>query len=257
MERCPHCGTPGRPGAKFCTTCGYRFPDAEGDAGEPQPKLEEHEPDDTLFAGSAARVYERNDGDASWPSGPTAAELYLGSGWEPDLVSVNAVAEEPVDPWPAPPSPSGEESVATPTNPHQVDAEPQPVDADADLVTAEDEQSAGADATLAEARVSALLDELRDAITALPRETGRDLSGVVSDLEVAVTPPGAMAPDDVAELREALLAARERPRDVDTIVDLTKRIEAMLSLVIAYDRTIAAIERSLEVLRIEGDGVME
>ena len=46
--------------------------------------------------------------------------------------------------------------------------------------------------------------------------------------------------------------ARERPRDVDTILDLTTRIDAMLALVIAYDRTIAAIERSLEALR--GDG---
>src|SRR4051794_5046058 len=27
MERCPNCGAPARPGAKFCTTCGYRFDD--------------------------------------------------------------------------------------------------------------------------------------------------------------------------------------------------------------------------------------
>lgn len=26
MERCPNCGAPARPGAKFCTTCGYRLP---------------------------------------------------------------------------------------------------------------------------------------------------------------------------------------------------------------------------------------
>jgi hypothetical protein len=64
-----------------------------------------------------------------------------------------------------------------------------------------------------------------------------------------VNPPGAMAPDDVAELRDALVTARERPRDVDTILDLTTRIDAMLALVIAYDRTIAAIERSLDALR--------
>lgn len=28
MERCPNCGAPARPGAKFCTTCGYRLPAA-------------------------------------------------------------------------------------------------------------------------------------------------------------------------------------------------------------------------------------
>jgi hypothetical protein len=99
------------------------------------------------------------------------------------------------------------------------------------------------------ARVMHLLDELRQAISEIGPESAVDLSGVISDLQVAVNPPGAMAVDDVAELRDALLAARERPRDIDTIVDLTKRIDAMLALVIAYDRTIAAIERSLDALR--------
>jgi hypothetical protein len=95
-----------------------------------------------------------------------------------------------------------------------------------------------------------LLDDLRQTISEIGLQApSGDFSGVISDLEVAVSPPGAMATDDVAELRDALLAARERPRDIDTIVDLTKRIDAMLALVIAYDRTIAAIERSLEVLR--------
>jgi hypothetical protein len=101
-------------------------------------------------------------------------------------------------------------------------------------------------------RAMRLLDELRQTISEIGADSAVDLSGVVSDLQVAVNPPGAMAADDVAELRDALLAARERPRDIDTIVDLTKRIDAMLALVIAYDRAIAAIERSLDALR--GDG---
>jgi hypothetical protein len=99
------------------------------------------------------------------------------------------------------------------------------------------------------ARATRLLDELRQTIAEIGPSSAVDLSGVISDLEVAVNPPGAMAADDVAELRDALVAARERPRDVDTILDLTTRIDAMLALVIAYDRTIAAIERSLEALR--------
>jgi hypothetical protein len=96
-----------------------------------------------------------------------------------------------------------------------------------------------------------LLDELRAVIAQIAPRPGADLdlSGVVSDLEVAVTPPGAIAPDDLTELRDALLAARERPRDIDTIVDLTHRLDALVALVIAYDRTLAAIERSLGVLR--------
>ncbi len=99
-----------------------------------------------------------------------------------------------------------------------------------------------------------LLDQLRAAILAPGAAGSADLAGVIADLEVAATPPGALPPDDLAELRDALFAARENPRDVDTIVDLTKRIEALVSLVIAYDRAIAAIERSLDALREEGDG---
>ena len=79
-------------------------------------------------------------------------------------------------------------------------------------------------------------------------------SGVIADLEVAATPPGAMPSDQLSELRDALFAARENPRDVDTIVDLTRRIDALVALVIAYDRALAAIERSLETLRNAGDG---
>jgi hypothetical protein len=114
---------------------------------------------------------------------------------------------------------------------------------------ASDNQTESEEAT---ARAMRLLDELRQTISAIGPQSAVDLSGVISDLQVAVNPPGAMAADDVAELRDALLAARERPRDIDTIVDLTKRIDAMLALVIAYDRTIAAIERSLDVLRADG-----
>jgi hypothetical protein len=32
MENCPNCGSPVRPGAKFCTTCGFRLPEGEDTA---------------------------------------------------------------------------------------------------------------------------------------------------------------------------------------------------------------------------------
>ena len=256
MEHCPNCGTPARPGAKFCTTCGFRFP---GDASEGEPA---HEHTDTsasntdvepgLFPGAMT------DG---WPSPPPAGETV--GDWEeppgaPELASadpgetteVEATADAwttgAVDSWPGRPAVEVADAAQDePESRHDVNAETLPVGA---FDTA-DIQARTTDAV---ARAVRLLDELRQTISEIGPHSAIDLGEVISDLEVAVTPPGAMAADDVAELRDALLAARERPRDVDTILDLTTRIDAMLALVIAYDRTIAAIERSLEALRREG-----
>ena len=256
MEHCPNCGTPARPGAKFCTTCGFRFP---GDASEGEPA---HEHTDTsasntdeepgLFPGAMT------DG---WPSPPPADETV--GDWEeppgaPELASadpgetteVEATADAwttgAVDSWPGRPAVEVADAAQDePESRHDVNAETLPVGA---FDTA-DIQARTTDAV---ARAVRLLDELRQTISEIGPHSAIDLGEVISDLEVAVTPPGAMAADDVAELRDALLAARERPRDVDTILDLTTRIDAMLALVIAYDRTIAAIERSLEALRREG-----
>ncbi len=260
MERCPNCGTPGRPGAKFCTTCGFRFP---GDASDGEPAQDDRDAtasanDDEpgLFPGAMT------DG---WPSPPPPAQTAAGSWDEPAVKPPAAPAEpgeftegadtsttwagDPVDSWPMRPDVAvAETPPSEPATRPDENVETTSVDTpDA----APDTQTGSAEAT---ERAMRLLDELRQTITeiGLQANSAVDLSGVISDLQVAVTPPGAMAADDVAELRDALLAARERPRDIDTIVDLTKRIDAMVALVIAYDRAIAAIERSLDALR--GDG---
>src|SRR5215218_626392 len=195
-----------------------------------------------------------------WPSPPPPAETAGGS-WGEQAASPAATSEESgetievdaatdswaastVDSWPARPAPAVDE-----TAPGEPEPQPDQDTATALVDTSDTTAETQAETAEATARAMRLLDELRQTISEIGPYSAVDLSGVISDLEVAVHPPGAMATDDVAELRDALLAARERPRDIDTIVDLTKRIDAMLALVIAYDRTIAAIERSLEVLR--------
>ena len=253
MERCPNCGTPGRTGAKFCTSCGFRFPGDQSDIDVTDNTENPSEPivDDT----SSMDVTESTFG---WPSPPAPQEPIPTTWDQPAASSETAPADaadepaeietlsnawpiETVDAWPARPDPDA--------------ADPAPVDPDIEVVTiAQAVESENPEAEHSEnvetvAQALRLLEELRDTIAGIGSSSAVDLSGVISELEVAVTPPGAMAPDDVAELREALLAARERPRDLDTIVDLTQRIDAMVALVIAYDRTIAAIERSLEALR--------
>jgi hypothetical protein len=257
MERCPNCGTPGRPGAKFCTSCGFRFP---GDASDSEPAQDEldatapaNDDEPGLFPGAAT------DG---WPSPPPPAETVAGNWDEPAVrpqaapvepgevtdvaATSNSWAADPVESWPMRPDVAVAET--PPSEPEirpDENVETALVDTPDD---APDTQTGSGEAT---ERAMRLLDELRQTISeiGLQAHSAVDLSGVVSDLQVAVNPPGAMAADDVAELRDALLAARERPRDIDTIVDLTKRIDAMVALVIAYDRAIAAIERSLEALQ--------
>lgn len=257
MERCPNCGTPGRPGAKFCTTCGFRFP---GDASDSEPAHDHPDAADPdtdeepgLFPGAMT------DG---WPSPPPPAETAAG-GWDEQAVAPEATTAEPAettetegtsdswtagatDSWPAPPTADVADTPPTPPEP-EPDETIETASGD-DSHVAADNQTESAEAM---ARAMRLLDELRQTISeiGLQADSSDDLSGVISDLEVALHPPGAMAADNVAELRDALLTARERPRDIDTIVDLTKRIDAMLALVIAYDRAIAAIERSLAALR--------
>src|SRR5215210_6645187 len=259
MESCPNCGTPGRPGAKFCTTCGFRFP---GDASDGEP--DQGDTDATASANDEPGLFPGAMTDG-WPSPPSPAETDTG-GWNEQTAPLQAATAEPgevaevatasntwaagtVDSWPMRPvltddEPPPSESESRPDENFEAELVDSPV-------AATDNQTGSGEAM---ARATRLLDELRQTISEIRPDSAVDLSGVVSDLQVAVSPPGAMAVDDVAELRDALLAARERPRDIDTIVDLTKRIDAMLALVIAYDRAIAAIERSLEALR--GDGVV-
>ncbi len=98
-------------------------------------------------------------------------------------------------------------------------------------------------------RADQLLDELRSTVATIGRTQAPDLSGVISELEVALTPPSALQAEDLVALRETLHTASERPRDIDTILDLTGKLGAMSALLIAYDRSIAAIERSLDTLR--------
>jgi hypothetical protein len=98
-------------------------------------------------------------------------------------------------------------------------------------------------------RADQLLDELRNTVATIGRTQAPDLSGVISELEVAFTPPAALQAENLAALRETLHTASERPRDIDTILNLTGKLSAMSALLIAYDRSIAAIERSLDTLR--------
>lgn len=246
MDRCPTCGEQIRGGAKFCTTCGTRLDAENGFAAVPPLEVNAvaHEQD------------QPNAANPGWPASPKPNDNETFAAWGAPRAEDPAVADETVSiwqsggsAWPAPPA------SAAPAAPAAAAAEEdtaQAVETEiASLFVADppEQDTAETGASQAQERALTLLDELRSAIASLGPGSPVDTSSVISDLEVAVTPPGAMAPDDLSQLRDALFAARDRPRDLDTIVDLTGRIDSLLALVIAYDRATAAIERSLKTLR--------
>src|SRR5215211_4641948 len=131
MERCPNCGTPGRPGAKFCTTCGFRFP---GDASDDESAQDDtvatvpaNDDESGLFPGAMT------DG---WPSPPPPAEAMAG-GWDQQATAQAAPAEPgemteveatsntwaagAADFWPAPPTVNAAETPPTASEPLPAD----------------------------------------------------------------------------------------------------------------------------------------
>ena len=105
------------------------------------------------------------------------------------------------------------------------------------------------------ARALALLDELRALVPELAAGAAGagDGEAIAADLEAAIRPPDDESADEREGLRTALLMARERPRDIDTMLDLVGRVDAMLALLDAHDRAVAAIERAARRLRGAGD----
>jgi len=279
MEPCPNCGQLSRVGAKFCTICG------EGMVGNGSAPVEQGailinpgtrfgESSHTEVIGGWPSPVQPTDttstevsGDMAWAPPPSPA-------WEtPPASPVSNAAEDEGrteefasvwsggtgNSWPAPTSNEDAEPVgadvepenAAPPAPDVLVAELAPAVVESHSEARAELETSQADPPVAEPRerVARLMDELRDSIASIGRDDALDLTSVISELEVAVTPPGAIRPEELAELRKALLAAREHPREIDTMIDLSGRINAMMALIIAYDRAIAAIERSLEVLR--------
>lgn len=284
MERCPNCGAPARPGAKFCTTCGFRLP-------ESQPTPEE-------------------TGGRSAPAGETAADAVAVS--EPSAAAAPSVADRPGAPeasggWGVPgeaaretgdvPAPEGEppagngaavEAASGPAEPASswpsasppwvgtwtADAAESAESADggersADAIVIDGAPSgeAGAGVEDREAewpgagelpehlaavdRALALLDELRLLVPEIASgatvEGGTDPSEVAARLEAAISLGAGTA--DLDDLRAAMDRARERPKDIDTVLDVAGRIDAVIALLDAYDRLRAAAEAAVADLR--------
>jgi len=98
-------------------------------------------------------------------------------------------------------------------------------------------------------RANQLFDELRDLMLELaaspPAEGEADRAEISREL-AAVQP--SEDDDDFADLRQAVQAARDRPRDIDTMLDLSLRLDSIGRLLDEHDRAMQAIDRAVMAL---------
>ncbi|MGH2557893.1 MAG: zinc-ribbon domain-containing protein [Thermomicrobiales bacterium] len=101
-------------------------------------------------------------------------------------------------------------------------------------------------------RAYALLDELRGVVAGLSGDTGQQIAAaaVAEDLTAARSNA---SDDEFGRLRAAISSARERPRDIDTMLDVSGRLDAITALHDAYQRLASAVDGAVESLRASSD----
>lgn len=252
MNRCPNCAAQNRDGAKFCTSCGFRLPvDAEPAitadrspfattssvppySQQAPPPASDAEPDDESgFAtwGGDAPV-ELTPG-LSWDTSPppntsvpvsddmiaalvgdSDAEVAdtpgIGNGYaSAQSPNAAAVADDAV--WDAAPRPTPRTGEIPPTIDH--------------LLKLARELEYGL-IELADAPTVSVVDDVDDVDSRL-------LANVLAELQDE---------DEMTPLRNAVASAQERPRDVDVMMDLVLRADAISALLTERDQLKNAIE---------------
>ena len=191
MEHCPNCGASGRAGAKFCTTCGYRFPGADEESSPDEPT----QPVAAESNGDERAADEPVAPTVTWPA-PPAAETAGEAGWPRETVTVAETESDgeesdellsttwpsdKADFWPSPFAPT---------------AAPALGDNDDTETAMDDEPSPGAAAASQEAltRAERLAEELRVALASVRVTAGPDLRAVAV-LELLAAAAGARLVD--------------------------------------------------------------
>lgn len=115
----------------------------------------------------------------------------------------------------------------------------------------------GAETTGGVDRAYALLDELRSLLPGLAGGAASqvDISAVADELATARSDDEA---GEFTALRRAIDSARERPRDIDTMLDVSGRLDAITALHDAYERLAATVDTAVAKLRAPaGEGAQE
>lgn len=273
IDRCPNCGQTVRPGARFCTSCGFRLPEQPAESapqasrspfattstvspwwrsGPPPETPAEREsapaePQESQPAPHGGEVAASAEGAPS----ETVAEAPEAPAVEPaPEVAEAGLVHEAAPAWQAQ-APAVEEFEAPPVvGPasweETVAALQQREEAPAPVIPGPVEVGVGEPLKRAEE----LLDELR---ALLPQLAAR--GAVAVDPEVVAAGLEA-AREDLAMKRatfdalgEVAERARSHPRDLDVMLDLVARAADIIELKAAYTRALAAIDDVLAALR--------
>lgn len=103
----------------------------------------------------------------------------------------------------------------------------------------------------AQTRANALLDELRTLVGGMTMSTpvGETLEAAVADELAAVRSDSPGDAPEVDDLCDVIASAQTRPRDVDVMLALVGKADALASLLLAHDRYREAIDSAVERLR--------
>jgi zinc ribbon protein len=253
MNRCPNCAAQNREGAKFCTSCGFRLPVTS------TPTTSS---DRSPFA-TTSSVPPYAEQVAEPPRTPESAE-------ESGFATWNAPAPQPTETpgrsWDAPPPqntavPVDEDMIAAlvgeaapdeqedvPAESAGVTAEPTPEAPDpATWATPQPAAQVGQNGAASVDQLLRLVRELEYGLVELaespastvgstseaPAGDTRMLANALSDLQDE---------DDLMPLRNAVASAQDRPRDVDVMLDLVLRADAIAAVITERDQLKAAIE---------------
>jgi hypothetical protein len=296
VDKCPNCGQPIRPGAKFCTSCGFRLPERPV---EPEPSPLSRSPFATTstvaaswWPSSAATDEKTEQAATAAESAPAetaeqpVAEDAIAAGedassesYAPAAGAAPAGAEteaapssqepEPFPDWPSLPSYGPANVEPTPSWETSPSGTADSAARGSDDLAAAVEEMAGTDEgpepavgvdtasedTLSRAR--SLLDELGALLPALTAPVppaapaaSADLAGIATGL--AATRDEASAQQSQLDALMAVVeTARARPRDIDVMLDLSRHVEAIVSLKAGYDRYREAIDAALAQLQPE------
>ena len=204
MDTCPNCEAPTRPGARFCTICGHRY------SIDASLSLDESIPD--LGASSQGPKKWPTGGWPHVPANKVRSPATVDWDWRPatDTREQGDSSELVSSGWPVQQSPS--------QTPESEDAAEHAEAENLALDAVSAEEAAVADVGFADDRnreavhrLGALISELKLLLSEVTLDETPDLSGVVSDLEVAVHPPGAVEPERAVEPTALGVGLAHRP----------------------------------------------